>query len=140
MHLRRIIIALTSFFVFNQDSKAQTIENSRIVITVDSTDNLYTRIKDLFIRANFFVKDLSIRDSLITYQTEFNGVYIIGFVAIKGNTVIITGLNGLKKMDEFGYTNSPKNFSKITYYKGNREWRRLHDIAISLGGKIKYEN
>jgi hypothetical protein len=125
--------------LLSQKCKAQKEEDTKIIVTVDNIDNLYTRLKDIFIRANFFVKDLSIRDSLITYPTEFNGVYIIGFAAINGNTVIITGLYGLKKLDDWGYTNSPKNFEKIIYYKGNRTWKKLNDIANFLGGTITYE-
>ncbi|HUR67346.1 MAG TPA: hypothetical protein VMZ03_13430, partial [Chitinophagaceae bacterium] len=123
----------------SQKGNAQKEEDSKIIITVNNTENFYIRLKDIFIRANWYVKDLSIRDSLITYPTEFNGVYIIGFAAIKGNTVTLSGLYGLKKIDEWGYTNSPKNFDKIIYYKGNREWRRLKEIANYLGGTITYE-
>jgi hypothetical protein len=137
-----IVIALVIFISVmlpSQKCKAQKEGDIKIIVTVDNSDNLYTRLKDIFIRANWYVKDLSIRDSLITYPTEFNGVYIIGFAAINGNTVTLSGLYGLKKIDEWGYTNSPKNFNKINYYKGNREWRRLNDIANFLGGSITYE-
>lgn len=136
------IIVLTFFIqvvFFSQKCLGQNTDDSKIIVTVENTDNLYTRIKDIFIRSNFFVKDLSIRDSLITYPTEFNGVYIVAFVAINGNTVTINGVYGLKKLDGWGYTNSPHNFEKILYYKSNREWRRLNEIAINLGGTIIYE-
>lgn len=133
------LLILTPAMILSQKCKAQKVEDSKIIITVDNTENIYTRLKDIFIRTNFFVKDLSIRDSLITYPTIFNGVYIIGFAAINGNTVTLSGMYGLRKIDEWGYTNSPKNFDKIIYYKGNREWRILRDIAILLGGTITYE-
>ncbi len=122
-----------------QKAKAQKEEDTKIVIAVNNSENLYTRVKDILIRANFYVKDLSIRDSIITYPTEFNKVYVIGFATIKDNTVTLSGLYGLRKIDEWGYTNTPKNFEKIIYYKGNREWRILKDIALRLGGTITYE-
>ncbi|MFZ1534287.1 MAG: hypothetical protein WAT14_08965 [Chitinophagaceae bacterium] len=134
-----ILIIFIPAMLLSQKCKAQKKEDSKIIITVNNTENLYIRVKDIFVRLNFFVKDLSIRDSLITYPTEFNGVYVIGFAAINGNTVTLSGLYGLKKIDEWGYTNSPKNFNKIIYYKGNREWRILNDIATFLGGTITYE-
>lgn len=134
-----ILIIVILAILFCQNSFAQKSDDSKIIITVNDNENLYIRLKDIFIRSNFYVKDLSIRDSLITYPTEFNGVYIVAFAAINGNTVTISGLYGLKKIDELGYTNSPKDFKKIIYYKGNREWRRLDDIAKNLGGKITYE-
>lgn len=137
----RTIILLTfiSATLLSLRGNAQKEEDSKIIITVDNTENLYTKVKDVFIRYNFYVKDLSIRDSLITYPTEFNGVYIIAFAAINGNTITLSGLYGLKKIDEWGYTNSPKNFNKIIYWKGNREWKRLNEIAILLGGSITYQ-
>jgi len=135
-----ILIIFIQIIFLSQECIAQKADDSKIIITVTNTDDLYTRVKDIFIRSNFFVKDLSIRDSLITYPTEFNGVYILAFAAIKGNTVTINGLYGMKKIDEWGYTNSAKDFNKIVYYKGNREWRRLNDIANNLGGTIVYEN
>ena len=134
-----ILIIFVPSILLSQSCRAQKEEDSKIIVTVTNADNLYTRLKDIFIRANFFVKDLSIRDSLITYPTEFNGVYIIGFAAISGNTITLSGLYGLKKLDDWGYTNSPKNFDKIIYYKGNREWRKLNEIANILGGTITYE-
>lgn len=133
-----LIIFIPTFFL-TQKCIAQKDGDTKIIITVDNVDSLYARLKDIFIRTNFYVKDLSIRDSLITYPTEFNGVYIIGFAAINGKTITISGLYGLKKINEWGYTNSPKNFNKIIYYKGNREWRILNDIAKFLGGSISYE-
>ena len=134
-----ILIVFIPAMLLSQKCKAQKEEDTKIIIEVEDSTNLYTRLKDIFIRANFFVKDLSIRDSLITYPTEFNGVYVIGFAAINGSTVTLSGLYGLKKIDDWGYTNSPKNFQTIVYYKGNREWRRLNDIANFLGGKITYK-
>lgn len=136
---KTILIIFIQTILLNQKCVAQKVDDSKIIVTVNDTNNLYVRLKDIFIRSNFFVKDLSIRDSLITYSTEFNGVYIVAFAVIDGNTITISGLFGLKKIDEWGYSNSPKDFKKIVYYKGNREWRRLNDIANILGGAIIYE-
>ncbi len=133
------LIIFIQTILLSQKCIAQKADDSKIIVTVTNPNDLYIRLKDIFIRSNFFVKDLSIRDSLITYSTEFNGVYIVAFAAIDVNTVTISGLFGLKKIDEWGYSNSPKDFNKIVYYKGNREWRRLNDIANILGGTIIYE-
>ncbi len=119
--------------------KAQKEGDSKIIVTVSNPENVYVRLKDILIRANFYVKDLSIRDSIITYPTDFNGVYVIGIASIKGNTVTLSGTYGLKKINDWGYTVSPKSYEKIIYYKGNREWRILRDIATLLGGDIVYE-
>lgn len=137
--MKVIPVLFVAVMLCSQEVNAQKVDDSKIIITVDSTENLYIRLKDIFIRRNFFVKDLSIRDSLITYPTEFKGVFVIGFAAIDGNKVTLSGLFGLKRLDEFGYTNSPKGFSSILYFKGNREWRILNEIATSLGGVITYE-
>jgi len=134
-----ILIVFIQIILLSQKCIAQNAGDSKIIVTVTNTDNLYIQLKDIFIRSNFFVKDLSIRDSLITYSTEFNGVYIVAFAAIDGNVVTISGLFGLKKIDGWGYSNYPKDFNMIVYYKGNREWRRLNDIANNLRGAIIYE-
>jgi hypothetical protein len=55
---------------------------------------------------------------------------------INGNIVTITGIYGLKHINDFGYAQSPKDYQNIIYYKGSKGWELLKGVAERIGGQM----
>jgi hypothetical protein len=119
---------------------AQKELDSIIKLTVHDTTNLYNRIKWTMIDYDFIVKDLPSRDTIKTYPREFlNNDFMIANAIIKGNTIKFFGIWGSRKLSIVGYSLSPKDYSRIIYYKGCVEWKILRKVAESIGGFISFE-
>lgn len=128
-----IIILLLPVFTF-----AQTKGNKKIIVTVNNPS--HEQVKIALVKNDFIVKEDGNKDTLTTYAREFKTIagYAIARAEIKGNTVTLTGVYGLKKINDWGYTASPKNYKPILYYKGSHGWKLLMQIADKLDGKISY--
>jgi hypothetical protein len=59
-------------------------------------------------------------------------------ILVKNNIVTLTGIYGLKRIDDWGYTQAPKNYTRVTYYKGSKTWKLLMQVANKLQGEIKF--
>ena len=133
------------FFVFiliilSIISKAQKIGNSKIIVQVSDTTNLYKRVKFAFIKLDFIVKDLE-TDTLKTYAREFmDNNYLIATAIIKGYTVTITGIWGSRKLNLLGYSNSLRDYKSVIYYKGCVEWNLLRLVGKDIGGELSFED
>lgn len=132
-----VLLSLFSFFSITL-IHSQKKEDSKIVITVKDTVDMYEKVRTAFVRSNFLVKDLNIADTIITYPTEFNGLYTTAFAIFNNNTVTLSGRYSLKKVDYFGYNSTSKDSKRIIYYKGSKTWRILMEVAKMIGGDIFY--
>jgi hypothetical protein len=123
-------------------SEAQNYGDTKITVTVADSAELYKKVKIVLVNFDFIVKDNYNYDTLTTYPREFsnlNGQCRITAV-IKNNTVILSGVYGMKKMDEWGYTLSPRDVQNIIYFKGSKSWALLKIIAEKLGNKPIFSN
>jgi hypothetical protein len=119
---------------------AQNTEDRKIVITVSDSSNIAGKVKSVLVRNNFIVKELPNKDTLLTYPNEFGG--LPGFTIVQavnsGNTITLSGVYGLKRMNDWGYTANPKNFKQIMYFRGSKGWKLLEKIANDIGGQLSY--
>lgn len=113
----------------------QKTEDRKIILTVASTEDLYRKVKIALVKADFIVKDDGNTDTLTTYPTELgslNGLSRLTAV-ISGNTVTLSGIYGLKSIDDWGYNRNPKEYKPIMYFKGSKAWRLLMAVAENIG-------
>jgi hypothetical protein len=125
---------LIASFVF-----AQRNDDRKIIIAVTDTINIYEKVKYALVNMDFMVKDNGHKDSITTYSRESNGIYCAARAIIEGNIVTLTGVYGLKRIDDWGYTQSPKNYRSIIYYKGSKTWKIPEQVANRIGGEITYD-
>lgn len=120
--------------------KAQKIEDSKIMVTLSDSVDLYKKVKIALVNTDFIVKDNYNLDTLTTYSREFTNMSgnCIAVAIIKGNTVSIYGYYSLKKLNWFGFTQSSNNFQKVLYYKSSKSWDLLVNVAEGIGGQISY--
>lgn len=121
-------------------TNAQKVEDTKIIITLNDSIDLYKKVKTALVNLDFIVKDNYNVDTLTTYPREFSSIpgQCRLTAIIKGNTVTMTGVYGLKRIDDFGYTQSPKDYQKIMYYKGSKGWELLKGVAEKINGQITF--
>ena len=132
-----VLILISPFFC-----KAQKVGDTKITVTVADSIDLYKKVKIVLVNYDFIVKDNYNYDTLTTYSKEFtniNGQCRI-MAVINKNTVTFSGIYGLKQIDDWGYTQNPKNMQNIIYYKGSKGWALLRSIAEKLGDKFEFRN
>lgn len=108
--------------------------DSKIIVTINDTSNIYNLIKVALVKSDFIVKEDGNKTVLTTYAAELRGIpgYSIVKAEINGNTVIITGAYGLIKVNDWGYTRTPKSYKRIIYYKGSKSWNKLMDVVDKI--------
>jgi len=133
----KIIFVLSILFgvspLFGQKS-----DDSKIIITINDSTGIYNKVKYSLVYYDFIVKDNGNRDTLTTYSNEFDGIHCIVRAIIKDNTVTLTGVYGLKRINGWGYTQSPNDYNQIIYYKASESWRLLMKVANRIGGQITF--
>jgi hypothetical protein len=133
----KIIFALSILFgavpLFGQKN-----DDTKIIITINDSTGIYEKVKYSLVNNDFMVKDNGNRDTLTTYSMEYHGIYCMARAIIKDYTVTLTGAYGLKKLDDWGYTQSPKSYNRIIYYKGSKGWKLLMEVANRMGGQLTY--
>lgn len=131
-----IILILICFVAFGQKNGDKKI----IIQLTDSIDS-YEKLKNAFAKNDFIVRDDGNNDTLITHLREFRTMP--GYCSLKGiingNTITLSGIYGLKKMNVFGLTTAPKDYKQISYFGGSKSWRLLMSVANSLGGILSYD-
>lgn len=121
---------------------AQNFGDTKITVTLNDSADIYKKVKIVLVNFDFIVKDNYNYDTLTTYSKEFsnlNGQCRV-MAIIKNNTVTISGIYGLKQINEWGYTHSSKEVQNIIYYKGSKGWGLIKAIAEKLGDKISFSN
>ena len=130
------IFALTIYIT----SKAQKVDDNRIVVTLDDTTNIHKRVRQAIVFTDFIVREDSKPDSLITYAERiFNStIFVIAKAVIKGNTVEISGAYGLGYQDFWGFPGWPRSYNEVIYYKESESWKIIRRIALKLDGKLSF--
>jgi hypothetical protein len=133
--MKLLILLLLPIF-----SIAQNNSDNKIIITVSDTTNLHERVRLALVRTDFMVKDDGYLNKLTTYPRELKKIpgFAVAKADVSGNTITLYGSYGLKKINDWGYTDSPKKYQPIIYYKGSKTWRLLMDVAEKLDGTISY--
>lgn len=119
-------------------SFSQKEGNSKIIIKLADTAGIYNKVKYALVNSEFIVKDNGNRDTLTTYTQEYSGIFCKATAIIEGSTITLSGVYGLKRLDEFGYSGNPKKYQDIIYYKGSQSWKLLRYVASLIGGEISF--
>jgi hypothetical protein len=134
----RALLFLFIFFPFI--GFAQRDDDSKIIITLPDSIDLYKKVKIAMVNTDFIVKDNYNLDTLTTYSREFTDMpgHCIAIAILKNNTVTLFGFYSLKRIDWFGFTRSSNNFQKIIYFRGSKSWKLLMQIAKEIGSEITF--
>lgn len=120
-------------------ANAQKEDDSKIIIHVTDSTNLYKRVKFSLINMDFIVKDLENRDTLKTYAREFlTEDYLIATAIIKDKDVTLSGIWGSRKLNIWGYSITSRDYKQVYYYKSSVEWKILRLVAEGIGGELKF--
>lgn len=138
-----MLIRVTLFFFFLcliMDGFAQEGGSKKIIITFSDSSNLYEKIKVAFAKNDFILKEEGRADTLTTHLREMKSMpgYCSLIAIIKGNTIVLSGFYGLKKINLVGITTMPKDFKPIIYFSGSKTWRLMMTVAQSLGSNISF--
>jgi len=119
---------------------AQKNEDTKIIVTLNDSIDIYKKVKIVLVDLDFIVKDNYNIDTLTTYSREFSNIpgQCRLTAIIKGNIITLTGIYGLTKIDDFGYTRSAKENQRIIYYKGSKGWELLKTVAEKIGGQTTF--
>lgn len=135
----KLLVLAFGFIPFNVF--AQKTDPKKIIIALEDTINIYQKVKYALVNNDFIVKDNGNKDTITTYVREYSGLYCSAIAVIQSNTVTLQGWYGLKRMDDFGYTQAPKNYKPISSFGGKgKTWRLLMNVAKKLGNDISYSN
>lgn len=135
MRLLIILSLLCPLLVHSQKN-----EDTKIIVALNDSIDIYKKVKIALVDLDFIVKENYNADTLTTYSREFSNIPGACRLTaiIKGTTVTLTGIYGLTKIDDFGYTRSAKETQRIIYYKGSKGWELLKTIAERLGGQMAF--
>ena len=119
---------------------AQSNDDSKIIITFPDSIGTYERVRIALVKNDFIVKDLGVKDTIVTYPREFSNIpgFSIAKVIVEKNTVVLSGFFGSKRINDWGYSNTPKNYKPIIFYKGSKGWKLLMQIANEIGGQFTF--
>ena len=114
--------------------------DTQINITLNDSIDIYKKVKIALVDLDFIVKDNYNIDTLTTYPREFSSIpgQCRLTAIIKGNTILLSGVYGLKRTDDFGYFRSPKDYQNIIYYKGSKGWELLKGVADRIEGQMTF--
>jgi hypothetical protein len=139
--IQRFIITAFALAIFaNSFAQKPKDEDTKIIVTMSDSLELYKKVKIALVNNDFIVKDNYNYDTLTTYAREMHNFpgFVISKAIISGNKVIISGTYGLKRIDSFDYTLNPVTYTQIQYYKGSYSWKLLNAVASQIGGQINY--
>lgn len=137
----KIIFFIINFLSIAIYGISQEKGDSKIIVTISDTTNLYERVRQRLIKADFVIKETGNRDTILTYPRELRTLsgYAVFKAVLNNNQVTFSGTYTMKKQDYFGYEKLSKDTKQIVYYKGYKTWRFLHDIAESFEVIISYQ-
>jgi hypothetical protein len=133
---------ILSFLIIPICCFSQKVGDKIIVLKIADTASFYSLAKRTLIENNFIVKDEDSKSIINTYPKELDnmpGTCVLR-VERQNDTVRISGIYGTKRINDWGYTTAPKNFSPIIYFKGSKTWKLMNSIAGKIGTTILYEN
>jgi hypothetical protein len=124
---------LLSIYCFSQKEG-----DSKIIININDTVGIYNKVKYALVNSEFIVKDNGNLDTLTTYVQEYGVIFCKVTAVIQNYTVTLSGVYGLKRLDEFGYTGNPQKYQSIMYYKGSQTWKLLWHVASLISGEVSF--
>ena len=131
-------LVLISMLLSSICSFSQKEGNSKIIIKLNDSVGIYNKVNYALVNSEFIVKDNGNKDTLTTYIQEYSVIFCKVTAFIENNTVILSGVYGLKRIDEFGYTGNPKKYQDIIYYKGSQSWKLLRYVASLIGEDVSF--
>jgi hypothetical protein len=136
--MRHILTLLVVFI--SQTSFSQNDGDTKIIITLNDKTGIYEKVKTSLVKNDFIVKDDGNKDTLQTYPRELSNLqgYSIVNAILSDKQIILSGVYGLKKINDWGYTTSPKSYKRIIYFKGSKGWKLLIQIAQTIGGEFSF--
>lgn len=134
--MKYLLLAL--ILIISTRSFSQKEGDTKIIITLSDSVGIYNKVKYALVNSEFIVKDNGNKDTLTTYTQEYSGVFCKATAIIEGNIVTLSGVFGLKRIDQLGYTNNPKKYQPITYFSGSQSWRLIRYVASLIGGEISF--
>lgn len=131
---------LLSVALISLETQAQKKGDSKIIITVTDTTNIYNRIKIAYAKADFAVKDINIHDTLSTFPRELRTMsgYVVSNAIISGDKVVLNGFYTRRKISYYGIIKTGKDVTPVIYFKSGKLWPLLMKVANDIGGKIEY--
>lgn len=137
--MAKMILPILLFFLA-VSSYGQSKGDSKIIVTVSDTSEMYNKVRVALIKNDFIVKEDGNRDTLSTYSRELKtmaGNAMI-WAVIKGNDVELSGIYSLKKLNYFGFTKPGRNSNTILYFRGSKTWKLLEKVAETIGGQLQF--
>lgn len=133
-------IVVLPFLLFCLTITAQKMGDTKITITLNDSNDVYRRVKIALVDLDFIVKDDYRIDTITTYPREFSSIpgQCRLTAIIKGNIVIMTGIYGLKRVDDWGYYKAPKEYQNIIYYRASKGWQLLEGVSEKIGGRMTF--
>lgn len=119
-------------------SFSQIYNDSKIIVTLPDSSNVYAKVKESLVRNGFQVKDLLTRDTLFTYPRVYKGMNVALRALITDNKVTITGYYSLKKMYDFGYAGESGNRKRIIYYPGALTWNLMLKVSREISSSLAF--
>lgn len=119
-------------------SFSQIYNDSKIIVTLPDSSNVYSKVKESLVRNGFQVKDLLTRDTLFTYPRVYKGMNVALRALIADNKVTITGYYSLKKMYDFGYAGESGNRKRIIYYPGALTWNLMLKVSREISSSLAF--
>ena len=127
-------LTAAALLIFSFITKAQKIGDSKILVKVSDTSDLYHRVKLAIIKNGYIVQD----DENKTILTS--NVIVkkhLGYTRVKaqinGDTVIVKGFYALKNQNLFDIEIGPGKYNKMMYYnERNFGWYILYGIATDI--------
>ena len=98
--MKRLIIG-TIFLILTVRGISQSKGDSKIIVTVSDTTNLYERVRLRLIKGDFIIKETGNRDTILTYPRELKTVsgYAVFKAVVNNNRVTFSGSYSLKKIN-----------------------------------------
>ena len=115
--------------------------DTKIIVSVSDPTGLYEKVRISFVNNEFIVKDNRNPDTLTTYAREVKPIgYVLAQAVISGNKVTLSGILSTRKINMLGYTvmPGPADYKKIYYYKRDKAWLTLANVAAAIKGEITY--
>lgn len=118
----------------------QEIGDKKISVTITDTTNIYNKVRGALGKNDYIIKEDGNKDTVSTHAAEIKNIagYLRLTAIIEGNSVTLSGVYSLTKMDDFGYTRNSKKYKPIVYYKNSKTWRQMAAVASALGGTFSY--
>jgi hypothetical protein len=94
----KIIFFIINFLSIAIYGISQEKGDSKIIVTISDTTNLYERVRQRLIKADFVIKETGNRDTILTYPRELRTLsgYAVFKAVLNNNQVTFSGTYTMK--------------------------------------------